>query len=166
VDGTRDIPDPYLDAWRTFLSAHAAVIQRVEEALATAGLPPLSWYDALWPLYRAPRRRLRMGELAAQVVTISRSGLTRLVDRLEAAGLVRREASPDDRRGTVVAITREGAALLRRMWPTYAAEIRRSFVDILGEDDAAQLREALERVHAAARQADIDPGTVGLETVP
>jgi DNA-binding MarR family transcriptional regulator len=144
-----EIPEPYLDAWRAFLNAHAAAIERAEGALAAAGLPPLSWYDALWPLYRAPGRKLRMGELAAQVVTISRSGLTRLVDRLERAGLVRREPSPDDRRGTVVAITREGSSLLRRMWPVYAAEIRSSFVDVLEEREAVALQEALGRVGAA-----------------
>jgi DNA-binding MarR family transcriptional regulator len=146
-----EIPQPYLDAWRTFLNAHAAAIERAEQALAAAALPPLSWYDALWPLYRAPGRKLRMGELAAQVVTISRSGLTRLVDRLEAAGLVRREPSSVDRRGTVVAITRDGSALLRRMWPVYAGEIRRSFVDVLEAEEATTLREALARVHSAAR---------------
>lgn len=150
MDGTIEVPEPYLEAWRTFLNAHAAAIERAEQALAAAGLPPLSWYDVLWPLYRAPGRRLRMGELAAQVVTISRSGLTRLVDRLEAAGAVRREPSPDDRRGTVVAITREGSSLLKRMWPVYAAEIRRSFVDPLGKDDAVALGEALARVRDAA----------------
>jgi DNA-binding MarR family transcriptional regulator len=144
-----DIPEPYLDAWRTFLNAHAAVIDRAERALSARGLPPLSWYDALWPLYRAPGRELRMGELAAQVVTISRSGLTRLVDRLEGAGLVRREPSPGDRRGTVVAITREGSAVLRRMWPVYAAELRRSFVDVLEEQEAAAIRDALARVQRA-----------------
>jgi DNA-binding MarR family transcriptional regulator len=144
-----EIPEPYLDAWRTFLNAHAAVIDRAERALSARGLPPLSWYDALWPLYRAPGRELRMGELAAQVVTISRSGLTRLVDRLEGAGLVRREPSPGDRRGTVVAITREGSAVLRRMWPVYAAELRRSFVDVLEEQEAAAIRDALARVQRA-----------------
>jgi DNA-binding MarR family transcriptional regulator len=147
---TAEVPEPYLDAWRAFLNAHASAIDRIEQALAARGLPPLSWYDALWPLYRAPGRKLRMGELAAQVVTISRSGLTRLVDRLAAADLVRREPTPDDRRGTVVAITREGSALIRKMWPVYAEEIRRSFVDVLGAEEAAMLGETLERVHAAA----------------
>lgn len=90
-----------------------------------------------------------MGELAAQVVTIGRSGLTRLVDRLEAQGLVTREPSPGDRRGTVVAITRDGSALVRRMWPVYAAEIQRSFVDVLGEREVVTLGEALSRVHDA-----------------
>jgi DNA-binding MarR family transcriptional regulator len=145
-----EVPEPYLEAWRALLNTHAAVIDRAEEALSARGLPPLSWYDALWPLYRAPGRKLRMGELSGQVVTISRSGLTRLVDRLEAAGLVRREPSPGDRRGTVVAITREGSALLRRMWPVYAAELRRSFVGVLGEQEAVAIRDVLARVQAAA----------------
>lgn len=156
VKESAEISEPYLDAWRTFLNAHAAAVDQIEQALAAAGLPPLSWYDALWPLYRAPGRKLRMGELAVQVVTISRSGLTRLVDRLVAAGLVRREPNPDDRRGTVVAITREGSALLRRMWPVYAAEVRRSFIEALDEEEAALLRETLERVHTAAAHAALE----------
>jgi DNA-binding MarR family transcriptional regulator len=156
VSRTAEIPEPYLDAWRTFLNAHAATIDRIEQALAANGLPPLAWYDALWPLYRARGRKLRMGQLAAQVVTISRSGLTRLVDRLENAGLVRREPSPADRRGTVVAITREGSALLRRMWPVYAAEVRRSFVDVLEDEEAAVLGKALERVHAATARPALE----------
>jgi DNA-binding MarR family transcriptional regulator len=128
--------------------------ERVEEALATADLPPLSWYDALWPLYRAPGRKLRVGELSTQVVTISRSGLTRLIDRLETAGLVRREPTAADRRGIIVAITSEGSGLLRRMWPVYAAVIQRSFVDALQEHEAVALAEALARVRAAGQDAD------------
>jgi DNA-binding MarR family transcriptional regulator len=138
------------------MNAHAAVVERTEQALATARLPPLTWYDALWPLHRAPDRKLRMGELAAEVVAISRTGLTRLVDRLEAADLVQREPSPGDRRGTVVAITPAGSELLRRMWPIYAGEIRRSFVGALDEDQVASLREALARVQAAAREPAAD----------
>jgi DNA-binding MarR family transcriptional regulator len=155
-----DIEQPYLDAWRAFLNAHATMLRRVEEALAAAGLPPLSWYDVLWPLHRAPKRTLRAGELAESVVTISRSGLTRMVDRIEAAGLLRRRPSADDRRGTEIVLTREGAAMLRRIWPVYAAEIRASFVDVLGEEEAAGLRDSLDRVHAAARQrapTKVDP---------
>jgi DNA-binding MarR family transcriptional regulator len=146
------IEEPYLDAWREVLNTQAVLTRRADEALAAAGLPPLSWYDVLWPLYRAPRRTLRMGELAADVVTISRSGLTRLVDRIEAAGLLRRQASAEDRRGTEVVLTRVGAAMLRRMWPIYAAEIRRCFVDVLSDEEAAAVRGALSQVHERARQ--------------
>jgi DNA-binding MarR family transcriptional regulator len=73
------------------------------------GLPPLSWYDVLWPLYRAREKRLRMNELAEEVV-LSRTGLVRLVDRVEAAGLLRREPLPEDGRGSYVAIRNDGAA--------------------------------------------------------
>lgn len=150
MDGSADIPEPYLSSWRTFLEAHAAAVDAAERALSAAGLPPLSWYDALWPLHQAPGRKLRMGQLSEQVVTISRTGLTRLVDRLEAAGAVRREPSPGDRRGTTVVITPQGSALLRRMWPVYAAQIRRTFCDVLADKDAVTLRDVLCRVRDAA----------------
>jgi DNA-binding MarR family transcriptional regulator len=149
---TSEIGQTYLDAWRAVLNTQAVVTRRADESLAAAGLPPLSWYDVLWALYRAPRRTLRMGELADSVVTISRSGLTRLVDRVEGAGLLRRQASAADRRGTEVVLTKEGAAMLRRMWPVYAAEIRRSFVDVLSDGEAAAVRDALSQVHEHARQ--------------
>ena len=78
--------DDALGAWRALLNVHADVTARVEAELSGAGLPPLAWYDVLWPLYGAPDLRLRMGALASQA-TLSRTGLTRLVDRIEAAGL-------------------------------------------------------------------------------
>jgi DNA-binding MarR family transcriptional regulator len=132
-----------LDAWRALLNAHARVTTEVERALAEAELPPLGWYDVLWPLYRAPRRALRMGALADQV-TMSRTGLTRLVDRIERAGLLRREAAPEDRRGSYVVLTREGAAMLRRMWPVYERVLEDAFVPAVRNPRA--LRNALERV--------------------
>jgi DNA-binding MarR family transcriptional regulator len=132
-----------LDAWRALLNAHARVTGEVEGALAKAGLPPLSWYDVLWPLYRAPKRRLRMGALAEQV-TLSRTGLTRLVDRIEREGLLRREAAPEDRRGSYVVLTREGATMLRRMWPVYERVLEESFAPAVRNPRA--LRAALERV--------------------
>ena len=143
---SRTIPEPYLTSWRAFLTAHASVLRDIDEALDAAGLPPLTWYDVLWPLYDAPGRRLRMGELARSVVTISRSGLTRLVDRVEAAGLLRREPCAGDRRGTNIVLTDEGKAMLRRMWPVYAGVIQKRFVAVLDEGEALFLAEALDRV--------------------
>lgn len=148
------VPEPYLGAWRSLLNAHAALIERIEEALAAADLPPLSWYDVLWALYRAPERRLRMGELAGEVVTIGRTGLTRLVDRIEAEGLVRREAVAGDRRGSSAVLTTEGVALLRRMWPVYAAGIERHFSRQLSDAEAKRLGHTLARIGAEARAGD------------
>ncbi|MBA3365996.1 MAG: MarR family transcriptional regulator [Actinobacteria bacterium] len=147
-----EIPEPYLTAWRAFLNAHAATTEHVEAALAAADLPPLAWYDVLWPLYDA--RRLRMGELATRVVTISRSGLTRLVDRVEAAGLVRREACDHDRRGTDLVLTAAGKAMLRRMWPVYARVIEERFVAVIGRREAEELADTLGRVGARAPAAE------------
>src|SRR5689334_23371658 len=93
------LSDLQLDGWRALINAHAALSDRIERALAAAGLPALAWYDVLWALYSAPDRRLRMAELADHTV-FSRSGLTRLVDRMEAAGVVERQPAPGDRRGS------------------------------------------------------------------
>jgi len=144
-----------LAAWRALLNAHALVIQRIERDLHEHGLPPLGWYDVLWALYRAPERRLRIRELAEHVV-LSRTGMSRLLDRIEAAGMLRREPVPGDRRGAYAVITDEGAALLRRIWPVYARNIRELFVAQL-EDDAGPLRSALERVADAAARARAAP---------
>jgi DNA-binding MarR family transcriptional regulator len=140
-----------LATWRAFLNAHAALIQRIETDLKAHGLPPLSWYDVLWPLRRAEDRRLRMNELAREVV-LSRTGLVRLVDRIEAAGLLRREPVPEDGRGSYVVITSEGTATLRRMWPVYRRHIQHDFLEPLGAE-ATRLRTALERI-AEQRPAD------------
>ena len=87
-------PSPeHIRAWRLLIESQALVVERIEAALAEAELPPLAWYDVLWAVREVPGRRLRQSRLADAVV-MSRSGLSRLVDRIEAAGLLRREASP------------------------------------------------------------------------
>lgn len=138
-------------AWRALILAHATVVEKIERALLEAGLPPLGWYDVLLELRAVPDRRLRMHELARAVV-LSRSGLTRLVDRLENAGLLRREPDPTDRRGAYATLTDEGADMLRRMWPVYAAGIAEYFGDHVSDEEARALTEALSRVLAASRE--------------
>ena len=142
---TTRVPEPHLSAWRGVLNAHAALVGRIEQALSEAELPPLSWYDALWALRRADGRRLRMAELAANV-TISRGGLSKLTDRLEDAGLVRRELADDDGRGLYAVLTDGGEQMLRRMWPVYARVLRESFVDALSPDEAEAIAAGLSRV--------------------
>ena len=86
-----------------------------------------------------------MGELA-QAVTLSRRGLTKLVDRIEAAGFLRREACATDRRGYDAVLTADGHALLRRMWPVYARALQESFVGAVSEEDAVAVADALGRL--------------------
>lgn len=101
-----------LRIWRTFLIAHAQVIRRLEADLVTEHALPLASYDVLVQLVEAPGHRLRMTELADRVL-LSRSGLTRLVDRLSRDGLVRREACESDARGLYAVLTPRGYERLR-----------------------------------------------------
>lgn len=137
-------------AWRGLITANALVLEKIERALVEAGLPPLGWYDVLLELSGAPAGRLRMHELARAVV-LSRSGLTRLVDRLEGSGLLRREPDPADRRGSYAAISEDGRATLRRMWPVYAAGIAEHFGRHLTDEETRVVASALGRVADAAR---------------
>ena len=143
------VPEPHLSAWRALLNTHASVVGRVEEELAAADLPPLAWYDILWAVRRAPGRQVRMAELA-DGLTLSRGGVTKLVDRLESAGLLRRERAEDDGRGFYAALTPDGEKMLRRMWPVYARVLRATFVDALSDEEAGVIAEGLDRAKAAA----------------
>lgn len=146
---SRRVPEPYLSAWQAVLTAHASVVARVEEALEEADLPPLSWYDVLWAVRRAPGRRVRMAELAGRL-TLSRGGLTKLADRLEVAGLLRRQPAEDDGRGLHAVLTDAGEDMLRRMWPVYARVLRETFVETISADEAATIAAGLRRAAAAA----------------
>lgn len=107
-----------LVVWRAFLRAHAVMMRRLERDLLNEHGIPLAWYDVLVQLAEAPGRRLRMTELADRVL-LSRSGLTRLVDRLTATGLVSRQADPSDARGTFTVLTDAGYERLRDAAPTH-----------------------------------------------
>jgi len=137
--------------WRRFLTAHAAAVDRIEDDLSGAEVLPLSWYDVLLALYEAPDRRLRMHELASAIL-VTRGGLTRLVARIEKAGLLRREPDPEDGRGLYAALTREGLEALRTTWPIYARGIAEHFGRHLTEEEVEILDRAFSRILGAARE--------------
>ena len=143
------VSEPHLSAWRALLNAHASIVGRVEAQLSEAGLPPLSWYDVLWAVRRAPERRVRMAELA-DGLTLSRGGLTKLADRLEAAGLIRREPAADDRRGSYAALTDAGDEMLTRMWPVYSGVLQEAFVAPISPEEAGAIAAGLGRAAATA----------------
>jgi DNA-binding MarR family transcriptional regulator len=140
-----------LAAYRTFITAHAEVITRIERDMASAEVIPLTWYDVLIELYESPGRRLRMHELARAVV-LTRSTLSRTVDRLERAALLRREPDPSDRRGAFAVLTDEGLEAMRRAWPTYARGIDEYVARHISEDEASMLTKVFERIRDAARE--------------
>ena len=145
------ISEEQLGAWRAFLRAHSTMLRRIGSDLEEAGLPPLSWYDVLAALRDAEDRRLRQIELAERVL-LSTSGLSRLVDRIERDGLVRRVSCPTDRRSFHVELTPEGAEMLERMWPVYARGIAEDFLPAFGTNPD-EIRRALEGIAASCSEA-------------
>ncbi len=139
--------DPRLAAWRAFLIAHARVIRDLERELQAEQGMALTDYDVLVQLSVAEDRRLRMSELADRLV-LSRSGATRLVDRLCADGLVERVTCESDRRGQWAALTEAGMDRLRSASPTHLRGVREHFLDRLSPDDLGSLERMLERVLA------------------
>jgi DNA-binding MarR family transcriptional regulator len=130
--------------WAALLRVHAAVLPKLERALAAQQMP-LAWYDVLLELNAAPDRRLRMSELGARVV-LSRERVSRVVDELERAGLVRRERNPDDRRSLFAVLTPEGRARLRAAAPVYLEGIERHYTGHLADEEIRVISVALQRV--------------------
>jgi DNA-binding MarR family transcriptional regulator len=130
-----------LASWRAFLRAHAVITRALEVELVAEQQLSLAAYDVLVQLVEAPEHRLRMTELA-DAVLLSRSGVTRLVDRLERSGLVSRCPVEHDGRGVAAQITDAGFARLKQASRTHLAGVARHFADRL---DAADLA-ALERI--------------------
>jgi DNA-binding MarR family transcriptional regulator len=150
------LPAAHLEAWRKHYSAFWRVFAAIEADLAAAGLPSLSWYDALYELYLSPGRHLRMSELARSAL-LSRSGLTRLVDKLEKENLIRRKTCPSDGRVQHAELTDKGVEVLRKIWPVYRAGIARYFAAHLSETEARQLGGIFGRVRTGLETAPAEP---------
>ncbi len=137
--------DPRLASWVAFLQAHAAVTRRLEAELVQERGLSLAEYDALLQLAIAPERRLRMSELADRVV-LSRSGMTRLVDRLEADALVARRSCPTDARVLWATLTDEGLRRLRLAMPVHMRGVEEHFLAAIPDEDRGSILHALEAV--------------------
>lgn len=148
--------DPRITAFGMLLEAHAAVVAAVSRDLEEQSGMPVGWFEVLIRLSRSPGQRLRMSELASQVA-LSTSGLTRLVDRVEAAGYIRREACPSDRRGAFAALTDAGAEALAAALPAHLESVERHVAAPLGPGGLAQLEELLRRLRDAATSKVPEP---------
>jgi DNA-binding MarR family transcriptional regulator len=134
----RKLTDDQLAAWSGFLMGHAQIVRALDAELERKHGLPLSSYDVLIQLSLVPDRRLRMFELADAIV-LSRSGLTRLVDRLERAGLVERERGEADPRQMYARLTDRGLKALADATPTHIAGIKERFLERLSEEQTKQL---------------------------
>src|SRR5919107_5360462 len=134
-----------LGAWRGLLRVHAALVRELDAELDAAHDLPLTSYDVLIYLQSAPGKRLRMAELADSVL-LSRSGVTRLVDRLEREGLIVRDTCTSDGRGCFAVLTDAGEELLARARPSHLDGVRERFLRHFSEEELEQLGEFWNRV--------------------
>ena len=149
--GRRLLTLPRLNAWGAFLTAHKALETILSRELESACGLPLTWFDALAQLRRAPAQRLTMGQLATALL-FSKSGLTRLVDRLVEAGLVQRLARPGDRRSLHIALTDAGEEKYRQALPIHLEHVKRHFAAYIEDGEAAAVESALVRMANAVRR--------------
>ncbi|MFI6169605.1 MarR family winged helix-turn-helix transcriptional regulator [Nocardia sp. NPDC051052] len=131
------------NAWSAFLRVHAKLVPQLDADLRTSVGLPLAWYDVLLELDGVPP--LRMTDLGARVV-LSRTRVSRLVTELETAGLVTREANPDDGRSAFVTITETGRTRLREAAPRYLAGIEQRFAGKLDPDELRTLTRTLGKI--------------------
>lgn len=155
-----DIAPPHLGpdqlaAWQAFLRTHTALTRVLERELMRSHQLPLATYDVLVQLDSAPGGALRMTQLAEQVM-LSRSGLTRLVERIEAEGLVRREACASDARGFFTVITQEGRRRLHEAAPSHLGSVAAHFADPLSVEQTEALRGALERILGSLSESGLE----------
>lgn len=134
-----------LQAWRGFLRAYAAIRRELDAELEAEHGLPLSSYEVLLFLEDADERRMRLHDLADRIM-LSRSGLTRLVDRMERDGLIARESCASDGRGSYARLTDAGTAKLEAARRTHLAGVRRRFLDHLSPEEQESLGEVWERV--------------------
>lgn len=130
------------EAWGAVLLAHAALTRVIDKQLAAAGCVSLQVYDVLLALEDSPGRRMRMTDLSEAVV-FDPSSLTRLIDRLEKQGLVRRELHPTDRRCVLAVLTDEGLAAREQAWPIYRELIHATFGQFLTDSCAKQMSKSI-----------------------
>lgn len=133
------------EAWRSFLIAQARATREVDRRLRAAGKIPLDIYDVLVSLEYNPEHKLRMSELAETIV-FSRSGLTRLIDRLVEKGYVQREPCEDDRRGSYAVLTQKGQAARLDAWTVFEPAIQEIWAQIVDDKKAAQLKTFFDEI--------------------
>lgn len=148
VERPRRASEPELGTWGAFLRAGTTSTLALEAALADTGVS-YSEYDVLLNVATGPKEGLRPTELAERVL-ITKSGLTRLVDRLVERGYIERRACASDRRGQLIVLTTDGRRAFRRAAPNVVRAIGALFGDHFSEQQVADLRRACERIASAA----------------
>ena len=138
-------PSHKIEAWARLLRITQALSTVVESDLKAAGFPPIGWYDVLLELTRAGDRGLRQFELRERLM-LAQYTVSRLIDRMERAGLVARAPCPEDARGQILHVTDAGLELMDEMWPVYRDAIAERFASRMTEEDTRVLNALLRRM--------------------
>jgi DNA-binding MarR family transcriptional regulator len=139
---------PLLTTVGLVFEAHAGLDRVAGRRLEAESGLSVQWFEVLLRLARSPHQRLRMTDLAAQT-TLSASGLTRAVDRLEAAGLVARQACPTDRRSTYAVLTGAGEARIMAALPIHVAQLEQIFGSIFDTEEQEVFTGLIRRLRDA-----------------
>jgi DNA-binding MarR family transcriptional regulator len=134
-------------AWTGMVRVHERLMQELDAELERTHGVSLAEFDVLLQLSEAPERRMRMADLA-EAVLLTRSGMSRLVDRLESRGFVERARCPSDARGLNASLTDAGAERLAEAAVTHLAALRARFTDRLSAEDVARLESIWEQLDA------------------
>jgi DNA-binding MarR family transcriptional regulator len=143
------LSEPELRAWRGLLRVHASLTKAMDAELEAEHGLPLTSYEVLMYLADAEGERMRMCDLASSII-LSRSGLTRLVDRLEREGLIERVSCASDARGAFAKLTPVGQDKLQAARATHLAGIRQLYLDRLTPEEQQQLGDLWERMAPVA----------------
>jgi DNA-binding MarR family transcriptional regulator len=132
-------------AWRQLLVCHARIIRLIEREFESLGLVSFTFYDILLHLRHAPNREMRFREINGEVV-LSRSALSRCLDRMAAEGLVAKLDCQEDPRGLILQITPKGEAELKKAWPVYRNLVVKLFGRHFSEEELDFLTQRFMKV--------------------
>jgi DNA-binding MarR family transcriptional regulator len=157
TDPAEHLDDPRIEAYGMLIEAHNELHNALQRNLDAGAGVPLGWLSVLIRLARSPDSRLRMTVLARDM-TMSTSGLTRLIDRMEADGVVQRQACPEDRRGMLAVLTEQGRELLAASAPCHVADLDLLLGGALDPAELDQLTGLLRKVRDHVREVGPPPG--------
>ena len=154
--GDASLHDERVTLWGLFLEAHEGIRRRLEEELRSGADLPGPWFEVLLRIGRTPGQAVPMTQLA-DMVLFSSGGFTKLADRMERAGLIRRDPDPTDRRSTLAVLTPEGRRVLDRALAVHVPGLQRYLIGLLEPEQRHQLDAILRSLRASLSPAHANP---------